>query len=56
MYEMQTEFSLNNSMFYGIGNIPVDLSVRGCSRFPLRRELHSQVRIKMAAKTKAQFR
>lgn len=38
--EMQTRFSLNNGLFYRIGNIPIDLAVRGCSRFPLRRELH----------------
>lgn len=31
VYEMQTRFSWNNGMFYEFGNIPVDLTIRGCS-------------------------
>lgn len=57
IYEVKIRCSLNNGLFYEVGNIPIDLAVRlGSSRFPLRRELHWHFRIKIAAKTKVQYR
>lgn len=29
---MQTRFCLNTDLFYGVSNIPIDLTIRVCSR------------------------